>query len=128
MENCNESGRRSGAVAHSTDAATVTGAAATVIEPAAAPSKKPQTELIEVPTRAMASLVPPLESDNTDGAKTDSLGTRPSKAAIESALPNTKAGASETEQEAAKASLPAIEAAKPPRGSLGYRTSTGSSR
>jgi hypothetical protein len=119
MENCNESERQSLAGAHSTDAATVTGAAATVIEPAAAPSKKPQTELIEVPTPAMASLVPPLESDNTDGAKTDSLGTRPSKAAIEPALPNTIAGASETEQETAKASPATLEPAKPPRGKPG---------
>ena len=119
MDVCNEAEGQSAAKLKDTATPTTASAAATAIEPAATPSKKPQTELIEVPTRAMASLVPPLESDNTDGAKTDSLGTRPSKAAIEPALPNTKAGASETEQEAAKASLPAVEAAKPPRGKPG---------
>jgi hypothetical protein len=119
MEYCNESERQSVAGAHSTDAATLTGAAATAIEPAAAPSKKPQTALIAVPAPAMGSAVSPLETEKADGAKTDSLGTRPSKPAVDPALPITKADASEIEQEAAKASLTAVEAAKLPRGKPG---------
>jgi hypothetical protein len=116
MENCNESGRRSGAVAHSTDAATITSVTATAIEPAAAASNKPQTELIQVPAPELASTVSPIESEKADGAKTDNLGTRPLKPANEPALPNTKAGASETE---AKVSSPPLDPAKPSRGRPG---------
>src|SRR6516165_1218443 len=111
MENCNESEPQSVAGPHSTDAATLTGASATVIEPATAPSQKPQTELIEVPAPAMASVVSPLENEKTGGSKTVGLETPPSKPAVEPALRNTKAGVSETE---AKASPAALEPAKPP--------------
>ena len=48
MENCNESERQSLAGAHSTDAATVTGAAATVIEPALPMLNGSASELIPV--------------------------------------------------------------------------------
>jgi hypothetical protein len=116
MENCNESERQSVTGAQATDAATLMGAAATVIEPAAAPSKKPQTELIEVRVPEISAAVSHIESEKTEGAKPDSLGTRPSKAAVEPALLNTKAGASEME---AKASRPGLEPAKPPRGKPG---------
>jgi hypothetical protein len=115
MQNFNESGRQSVAGVHSSDAATLTGAAATAIEPATAPSETPQTELIEVPAPASASAVSPIESEKADGAKTDNLGTWPSKPAVEPALPNTKIGASETE----KASSPVLDPAKPPRGKPG---------
>jgi hypothetical protein len=119
MDVCNEAEGQSAAKSKDTATPTTAGVGATAIEPAAAPSKKPQTALIAVPASAVALAVSPLESEKAVGAKTDSLGTRPSKPAIEPALPITKADASETEQEAAKASLPALEPAKPPRGKPG---------
>jgi hypothetical protein len=116
MDVCTETEGQSAAKLKDTVTPTTAGAAATAIEPAAAPSKTPQAELIEVPAPAAASAVSPIESGKADGAKTDNLGTRPSKTAVEPALPNTKAGALDTE---AKASPPALEPAKPPRGKPG---------
>src|SRR5947209_6955975 len=95
MNTCNEGEGQSGAHLNNGPTPTISGAAATAITPAIAPSKTPQTELIEVPAPAIASAVSPIESEKTDAAKTDSLGTPPSKSAIEPAMPNIKA--SETE-------------------------------
>ena len=113
MDMCNEAEGRSAAKLNDTATLTTAAATATAIEPAAGPSTP---QLIEMPAPELASVASPIESEKTDGSKTDGLETPLSNPAVEPALPNIN---EVSETEPPQVSSPMLDPAKPSQGKRG---------